>query len=288
MAPGTPRPQSKALPWPPCPGEVTLGTAEVHVVCASVDLSAQRLRELEETLSPDELDRAARFRFSRDVDRFIARRGLLRELLGHQLQMAPRCLVLSAGPFGKPALVTPGQERPLHFSLAHSHDFAVFAVSRESEVGVDMELVRELPDVSGLVSMVCSSREMVEWRSLPESLRLQVFFELWTRKEAFLKGTGQGLQTPLREVEVPLSPGDPDRRLPVFDGGRRVPDWSLRSFSTGSWALALALRCLPTRVCCWGWPAERQWHRLPQGEAENRQCTPSAVLARAATGTPRR
>ena len=253
-------------PWPPFPDELTLGPAEVHVVCASVDLSGQRLRDLTGTLSQDELERAGRFHFHRDRDRFIARRGLLRELLGLHLQTAPRVLAFAAGPFGKPALATPVEERPLHFSLAHSNDMVVFAVSREAAVGVDVEWVRDLSDLSGLVSTVFSDREQLQWQSLPESQRLQAFFDVWTRKEAFLKGIGQGFQKPPREIEVPLCRCETDQKLPVFDGGRQVPDWSLRSFSAPDFALALALRRPPTRVCCWAWSSESLPHRFPQGD----------------------
>lgn len=254
-----------AFPWPRLPVELTLTAAEVHVVCASVDVSGQRLRDLTARLSPDELDRAERFHFARDRDRFIARRGLLREILGVQTHIAPDSLVFFTGPFGKPALVPPSKGRTLHFSLAHSNDIAVFAISREAPVGIDVELVRELSDLYGMVSTVFSSREKGLWRSLPESQRLQAFFDAWTRKEAFLKGTGQGLQKPPREIEVPLCCFESGRELHVFDGGRHVPHWSLRSLSAGDFALALALKRPPTRVCCWEWPSEPQPHRFPCG-----------------------
>jgi 4'-phosphopantetheinyl transferase len=241
-------------PWPPVPESLTLGAAEVHVVCASVDLTAVRLRDLADTLAADELERAARFRVQRDRDRFIARRGLLRELLGWGLQAAPRRLVFSLGPFGKPSLATAYGEPPLQFSLAHSHHLAVYAVSRHAAVGIDVELLRELSDLASLVSTVFSGREQLQWQSLPVDQRLQAFFDAWTRKEAFLKGTGQGLQKSPKEIEVPLCRCEPDQRLTVFDAGRQVPDWSLRSFSADSVALALALEHPPARVCCWEWP----------------------------------
>jgi 4'-phosphopantetheinyl transferase len=259
-----PTPQPYAPPWRPVPDELTLGPAEVHLVCASVDLPENRLRELAETISSDELERAERFHFQRDRDRFIARRGLLRELLGLELQTSPRGLLFSAGPFGKPALATPTQAPPpLHFSLAHSNGMAVFAVAREAAVGVDVELVREIPELGGLVSTVFSRREQLQWQSLPEPQRLQTFFDVWTRKEAYLKGTGQGLQKPPQQIEVPLCRCEPDQKLPVFDGGRQVPDWSLLSFSAGSFALALALRRPPTRVCCWEWPTRNRQQPCP-------------------------
>jgi 4'-phosphopantetheinyl transferase len=265
MALALPPTQPNAPLWPRVPDELKLGPAEVHVLMASVALPGQRLRDLADTLSPDELERAARFHFHRDRERFIARRGLLRELLALQLRTAPARLVFSAGPFGKPALATPPGARPLHFSLAHSNDLAVFAMSREAAVGVDVEWVRGLPDLASLVSTVCAGRERLQWQSLPESQRLRAFFDVWTRKEAFLKGIGQGLQKRPQEIEVPLCRCEPDQALPVFDGGRQVPDWSLRSFSARDFALALALRRPPTRVCCWDWSSESQQPRFPQG-----------------------
>ena len=241
---------------PRLPDELKMAAAEVHIVCASVDVSGQRLRDLTARLSPDELDRAERFHFARDRDRFIARRGLLREILALQARVPPDSLVFFTGPFGKPALVPRSGRRTLHFSLAHSDDIAVFAMSREAALGIDVERVRELSDLSRVAALVFSSRESLQWRRLPESQRLQAFFDVWTRKEAFLKGTGQGLQKPPREIEVPLCGCQPDQELPVFDAGRQVPDWSLRSLSTGVVALALALKRPPSRVCCWEWPSE--------------------------------
>src|SRR5512135_2739567 len=104
-----------AFPWPRLPVELALAPGEVHVVCASVDVSGQRLRDLTARLSPDELERAQRFHFPRDRDRFIARRGLLREILGVQAHVTPDSLVFFMGAFGKPALASPSEGRSLQF-----------------------------------------------------------------------------------------------------------------------------------------------------------------------------
>ena len=140
-----------AGPWPRLPDQLWLEAGEVHVLCASLELSEPRLRGLAGTLSPEELDRAPRFHAPRDKERFIARRGLLRELLGQQVHAAPGRLVFSSGPFGKPALATPAGDRPLHFNAVHSDTMAAFAISRGGELGVDNERVRELPDLRGLI-----------------------------------------------------------------------------------------------------------------------------------------
>jgi 4'-phosphopantetheinyl transferase len=241
MALVPPPTKPSAGPWPRLPDQLRLEAGEVHILCASLELSEPRLRGVAGTLSPEELDRAARFHARRDKDRFIARRGLLRELLGQQVRAAPGRLVFSSGPFGKPALATPAGDRLLHFSAAHSDTLAAFAISHGAELGVDIERVRELPDLPGLISTICSDREQLEWERVPEDQRLRAFFNIWTRKEAFLKGIGLGLSKPPREIEV-----------------RQFPGWSLRSLPLRDFALALALRHPPTAVRCWQWNPEPQ------------------------------
>jgi 4'-phosphopantetheinyl transferase len=152
----------------------------------------------------------------------------------------------------------PSLPEPVHFSTAHSGAMAAFALCGESPLGVDIEVVRELPDLPTLVGAVLSEREQAKWRSLPKARRLHAFFDVWTRKEAFLKGTGQGLQKPPGEIDVPLDSCGPDQALSVCDLGLEVPEWSLRSLSAGDLALALAVSRPPTRVRCWeGWPGSQ-------------------------------
>ena len=134
--------QASAFAWPPVPEELKLATGHVHVIGASLDLSPARLADLTWNLSADELARAARFYARRDRDRFIARRGLLRELLGRLAHAQPASLVFSTGAFGKPALAMPGPARSLQFSSSHSEALAVFAIGREDALGVDLEAVR--------------------------------------------------------------------------------------------------------------------------------------------------
>ncbi|HVM50162.1 MAG TPA: 4'-phosphopantetheinyl transferase superfamily protein [Candidatus Acidoferrum sp.] len=223
-----------------------LATGEVQVICAELDLPPARRHALSGTLSSDELDRAARFRFERDRDRFIARRGLLRELLGRHTGAEPASLVFSYGPFGKPGPVSDSTGRPLHFSAAHSSGVAAVAISLGGPLGIDIEQVRDLPDLPALAATVLSPREQREWQNLPQAQRLQALFDVWARKEAFLKGTGQGLSRPSKEIEVPLHPCGPDCQLLVRDGTGQVPGWTLRSLALPGFAMALALSFPPS------------------------------------------
>ena len=173
----------------------------------------------------DEKSRAARFRFARDRNHFIAARGILRELLGGYLHRSPAELEFDYGPSGKPALRTEGPSSPVRFNLSHSHGLAVYAFALGREVGIDLEPIRPDFAADDIAGRYFSTRELNELRALPPELRPEGFFLCWTRKEAYVKARGEGLQIPLDSFSVSLTPGEPEV-LESADSSR----WSLRSF----------------------------------------------------------
>jgi 4'-phosphopantetheinyl transferase len=148
----------------------------------------------ETLLAGDERERARGFYFERDRRRFTLGRGVLRTLLGAYLGREPREVAFSYGPHGKPALA---EERAgsdaLHFNLAHSEGLAVCAFARGSQVGIDVEKMRELPDWEQVANAVFSPAELSRLRATDASRRRDEFFRAWTRQEALLKATGVGL-----------------------------------------------------------------------------------------------
>jgi 4'-phosphopantetheinyl transferase len=108
--------------------------------------------------------------------------------------------------------------------LAHSADLAVYAVSAERNLGIDLELIK--PESSGedIARRYFSAREITDLLTLPPEERIAAFFLCWTRKEAYLKATGMGLQTPLGSFSVSLMPTQP----PQFLGGVE-PRWNMAS-----------------------------------------------------------
>lgn len=193
------------------PSEWALPGGEVHVWRAALDPPAGLVRRLAQTLSADESERAGRFHFERDRRRFIVGRGVLRALLGRYLGLEPPQLRFGYGPQGKPhladALETVDADA-LRFNLAHSHELALYAFTRGREIGVDLEHIRALPDAGQIAARFFSAGENAAWLALPESQRLEAFFNCWTRKEAYLKAGGDGLARPLDQFEVSLAPGE--------------------------------------------------------------------------------
>ena len=180
---------------------------------AALDREEDFLRRVEATLSLEERARADRFHFANDRNRFVAARGLLRELLGRYLQQAPAALEFSYGRHGKPALSGKEASSGLCFNLSHSAGLAVYAIAKERNLGIDVEHVR--PDSAGddIAQRYFSAREVSDLRTLPPEERVAGFFHCWTRKEAYLKATGMGLQIPLDSFSVSVLPANPAQFL---------------------------------------------------------------------------
>ena len=234
-----------------------LGADAVHVWLAATDSGAD---EPYQWLSADERARAGRFVFARDRRRYIAARGVLRALLGRYLGLAPAAVGFRYGANGKPALA-PGQAGGLDFNVSHSADVAVVAISGAGQVGVDVEAIRSLPDRDDLARGLFTEAEYGALRALPSGLRDLGFFNGWTRKEAFVKATGEGLSRPLAGFEVTLAPGDAARLVHV--GGDRIEAarWTIRDLpAMPGFAGALAVAGRPD-IRWFGWDGYEEIQR---------------------------
>jgi len=200
-----------------------LSTAEVDVLAAPLDISRDELVRLGDILVPAELRRALRLR-GRAKRQFVATRAILRALLAERLAVAPAAVPLQVRKDGK--LFVPGD---VMFNVAHSQDLAVFAFTRNRRVGVDVELLRPVSRLPGVVELALAPWEAAELQSVPARDRRAAFFACWTRKEAYLKASGNGRGSP-GEVAVSLRPGAA-ARLVCVEGRPSEPDrWELTSF----------------------------------------------------------
>jgi 4'-phosphopantetheinyl transferase len=198
---------------------------DVHVWRASLGLDQEIFGQLESTLSSNERERARRFIFERDRNSFTIARAILRHLLGQYLKCPPQTVAFSYGSNGKPELGGSHSRSPIRFNLSHSHGLAVFAVTLDRRVGIDVELVRTESAGEDIAARYFSELETNELRSLPAEQQPEGFFLCWTRKEAYVKAKGAGLQIPLNSFHVSLSPGEPPK-LAAEDEA----DWSIESF----------------------------------------------------------
>ena len=188
---------------------------DIHVWQAALDANGQNLGQLESTLSPEEKARADRFHFAKDRNRFLVARGLLRKLLGRYLHQAPADLEFSYEEYGKPFLSGRDAPSALCFNLSHSSGLIVYAFAKGRNLGIDVEHVHPESAGEDIAKRYFSAREVSDLQALPPEARVEGFFHCWTRKEAYLKATGMGLQIPLDSFSVSLLPGQPAQ----FHGG---------------------------------------------------------------------
>ena len=196
-----------------------------------LEKNIEEIRALRGLLSDTEQRRADRFAFDRDRNRFIVARARLRELLATRLNVRPESVELTYGVHGKPALARRFADSDLRFNVSHSDDVAVCAFSFGREIGIDIEVVRSIPDADDIASRFFSRRENEAYRALDPSDKPLGFFYCWTRKEAFIKAIGDGLYHPLDSFDVSLAPGEPAKIQRVKELPGSECGWHLNSFS---------------------------------------------------------
>jgi 4'-phosphopantetheinyl transferase len=167
-------------------------------------------------LSADELVRAQRLRRPDDRRRALARWALLRRLLVSYSGVPAALLPLAAAPGGKPGL-----ERGPHFSVSHRGPLAVYAVSWDGPVGIDVERRVPVAEADEIVAFQFAPDEARRYAVLPPARRMAAFVDLWVAKEAYVKGTGEGIGAGLDRFSVT---GGRVRRL---DGASGTP-WFVR------------------------------------------------------------
>lgn len=192
--------------WRRPPHPVSLRTGEVHIWRASLDLADTDLVRLTHTLSTDEQVRATRFCFGKDQRRFVAARGILRNILSQYLNVGSSQLSFSYGPSGKPALMSAPEIDTLCFNLSHSDGLALYAVALRTEVGIDLERIERSLAVGRIAESFFTTREAASLCALRPEIQVTAFFNCWTAKEAYLKANGHGIADGMRSFEVSLSP----------------------------------------------------------------------------------
>jgi 4'-phosphopantetheinyl transferase len=205
-----------------------LGSDQVQVWTAAVP-DDKELTALNRMLSASERERAERFLVPEPRRQFVFGRALLRQLLGACLTIDPATVAFGSGPRGKPFLEQSASDGDLRFNLSHSGSLVAVGLARGHEVGVDLEWMHHLAEWSPLAARIFSARELDELYALPEPQQREAFFNGWTRKEAYLKATGEGLTDTLPAIEVALAPGQEPRLLRLSGDADAARQWTMRA-----------------------------------------------------------
>jgi 4'-phosphopantetheinyl transferase len=174
--------------------------------------------------------------------------------LGGYLGRPPAEVEIRAGSRGKPSLAG-GDAGDLRFNLSHSGEMGLYAFRLGAEVGIDIERsgrVR-LDDVASAGFLSLGEKRGLA--HLEGQSRQEALLRCWTRKEAYIKATGEGMAAPLTEIEVSVAPGASRLRRWMADGDAEC-GWDLVDLDVGpGYAACLAMEGVAIlRTWEWRWP----------------------------------
>ena len=249
----TPSPDS----WSLAPESLKIHSNEVHVWRANLNVHSDRLRKYYQTLSTDERNRSARFKFQKDRDGYIAAHGILRVILSRYVALKPRHLRFCRNAFGKPSLDTSAGSVPIRYNMSHSQGLCLYAFSRDRDVGVDLEFLRSIDDMEAIARHFFSPQEVETLLALPGERQREAFYKCWTRKEAYMKARGVGLSLPLDRFDVSLSPDEPAMLLASREDPQELSRGKLLGFTPRSgFVAALAVEGHDWTLKYWEWSEE--------------------------------
>lgn len=241
--------------WPAASAEnpqlaLQLGRVDCWAVSLA-DVPAEAEATFRQLLSADEVARAARFHFEKDRANYAARHAALRAIIARYLALTPCSLVFVDEAHGRPALAG---HHGLYFSLSDSGELALVAVATIASVGIDVERMRELPDLAGIARGHFAPAECDDLLRMPEKKQLPAFFTTWARKEAFIKAIGLGLSFPLAS----FSTGATGQTPVLHIDGRHADDWTMADLDPADgYKSALAVRHPQVSIRCfhadWAW-----------------------------------
>ncbi len=183
--------------WSFPPESCVLSDEEVHVWVAELEQPDFCSKELAQTLSSDENERASRFHFKQDRKNFVMARGFLRKILCCYAETPADQLKFSYGKNGKPSLRQSSAAENLNFNVSHSGGLALYAITKNRDIGIDLEKITPCSDMDAIAGQVFFTEERNALKFLESPHKEENFFRYWTRKEAQLKCTGEGFSSEL-------------------------------------------------------------------------------------------
>jgi 4'-phosphopantetheinyl transferase len=213
---------------------------EIHVWRVAFHDGSPVLEVLDAVLSDDERARAARLATEELRCRWTAARCALRVILAGYAGASPASLVLATDANQKPRLS--GLAPSIFFNVTHTGAVAFIAVGTQELLGIDAEMQRVDIDWEGISERFFVRAEAEEIASLAAQMRVHAFYACWTRKEAYLKALGVGLNMPLDRFQVSARPDAPPRLLWVDGLPEEPAHWSLQDLSEPGVTVTLAAR----------------------------------------------
>lgn len=211
---------------PEIPGPPNLAPGVLQIWKADLNSWTTWTEQFAELLSEVERERLARYKIQTKRTEFTLSRGLLRLVLGSYLGQDPGSLEILVSQQGKPYL--PDQE--VRFNISHSSSLLLYACGLYQNIGIDIQRIYGISSLETIAKRYFSSVER-EYLSTIDSPQ-EAFFEIWTAKEAYLKGVGAGFQSSPTEVSL-LPDLSPSGRFKVSLPSSERQNWFVYKLEIG-------------------------------------------------------
>jgi 4'-phosphopantetheinyl transferase len=215
--------------------QTPLSQGQVQIWKVPLPLPHETIDRLNEWLSSEERERIGRFHFATDRQRYASARGALRTIPAAYLDEHPRALTFAYGPYGKPFLADPDGMQGIEFNLSHCSDMGLIGVTRGRRVGIDVEAIREIPEMDHIVERHFNRDERASIAAAEGPEKARLFLHFWTRREAAAKARGPDLSASLSDLGVPpYPPGVGARFEQVAEGSWSLKDLELDPLHIGA------------------------------------------------------
>lgn len=180
-------------------GDLSLEPGDLDVwVVITHDVADEAVDDYRSFLSVEERTRQGRFRLARERRTYATARALLRCTLTRYADIAAGQWRFATTRYGRPVLAADlWDHTQLTFNLSHTDGMITLAVGRSHQIGIDVENTRNIAAPIQIAERFFAIDEVEFLKKTPASARQELFFELWTLKEAYLKARGSGLTLPL-------------------------------------------------------------------------------------------
>ena len=212
---------------------IDIADHQIHLWTTAYDdiSDEQLLKHYFNLLNEAEVNKLGRFRFPKDQRQYLITRALLKTVLSlYHTDVQKTDWVFSYSPKGKPDIANQSLLNPVQFNLAHTDGMVVLAISKQTQVGIDVENLDRSGAFDDIANRYFSEKETAAIANLPLEKKHKRFFELWTLKESYVKAVGQGLSIPLDQISFELDQSENIQFMIDSNLGDSTRHWNFWQF----------------------------------------------------------
>ena len=229
--------------------EFILNENEVHIWNYSLEPDKNLAELYFNNLSEDEKDRVKKIIIKEVKYRSILSKVITKKILSKYLDRKITQINYCYNKFGKPKLSSEINHLDLNFNISHSGNLGVIAISKNKQIGIDIEQIVELNDLNDLIDLIFTENEIRQIGLLDQIDKTKMFYKIWTAKEAFVKAIGYGLSFPVKNIEFEINRirGISIKFVKEFPDS--LNDWQIYNFSPEeSYTSTIAVKMNPIKT----------------------------------------